>query len=263
MQWSRFFSGESAIRLRVANVSNTLSSIITVGSWLGPDDFEHVASLGISIYKQLTSLKSVCYRGQKVGVNVRGLAEGSQRRISSGASTARSSYPIEEAPEHLTQLGDMLIFCDKPVWNTEKTQNIESDYKKWLKNKKDNVENRLEYARKHYGRVHENIIGLGMADNYPGTTHRCCRAVESIALRTASISESVDGSSKNFFENLNDTKMARKASHENRAIKFDECGAIQFCLQGTDLMKKLNFNEKLTESLRLLLTSIGEYLQTL
>ena len=39
MQWSRFFSGESAIRLRVVNVSNTLSPIITVGSWLGPDDF--------------------------------------------------------------------------------------------------------------------------------------------------------------------------------------------------------------------------------
>ena len=57
MQWSRFFSGESAIRLRVVNVSNTLSSIITVGSWLGPDDFEYVAFLGTSIYKQLTSLK--------------------------------------------------------------------------------------------------------------------------------------------------------------------------------------------------------------
>ena len=57
--------------------------------------------------------------------------------------------------------------------------------------------------------------------------------------------------------------MARKASHENREIKFDECGAIQFCLQGTDLMKRLNFNEKLTESLSLLLTSVGEYLQTL
>ena len=56
MQWSRFFSGESAIRVRVLNVSNTLSSSITVGSWLGPDDFEHVASLGTSIYKQLTSL---------------------------------------------------------------------------------------------------------------------------------------------------------------------------------------------------------------
>ena len=136
MQWSQFFSGESAIRLRIVNVSNTLSSIITVGSWLGPDDFEHVASLGTSIYKQLTSLKSVCFRGQEVGINVWGLADGSQRRISSGASTARSSYPIEEAPEHLTQLGDMLIFCDEPVWNTENTQNIESDYKKWLKNKK-------------------------------------------------------------------------------------------------------------------------------
>ena len=102
-----------------------------------------------------------------------------------------------------------------------------------------------------------------MADNYPGTIHRCCRVVESIALRIASISESVDGSSKNVFENLNDTKMARKASRENREIKFDECGAIQFCLQGTDLMKRLNFNEKLTESLSLLLTSVGEYLQTL
>ena len=56
------------------------------------------------------------------------------------------------------------------------------------------MENRCEYAREHYGRVPKNIIGLDMADNYPRTIHRCCHAVESIALRIASISESVDGS---------------------------------------------------------------------
>ena len=181
-------------------------------------------------------------------VNVRGLSDGSQRRT-------RSAYPIKEAPKHLSQLGDMLIFCKEPVWNLENTRDLESKYKTWLQDKKDHTENRRDCARQHFGIIHGNVIGL--------TIHRCCRAVESIALRKSIICDSVNGSSKQFFEELNRSWMARKASHENKEIKFDERGADQFCLNGSQIIKECKFPHKLTESLDLLLKSEGEFLQTL
>ena len=41
---------------------------------------------------------------------VRGLADGMQFRLSSGASTSSSLYLICDAPEHSSQLGDMTIY---------------------------------------------------------------------------------------------------------------------------------------------------------
>ena len=46
MQWSKFFSGETAIRVKLVEPHNLLSSIVTVCSWLGPDDYSHVRNLG-------------------------------------------------------------------------------------------------------------------------------------------------------------------------------------------------------------------------
>ena len=63
MAWSLFFQGETAILLRIVDTVNTLNFIITVGSWLGPDDYQHVTSLGSFVYKQLSSLKSISVEG--------------------------------------------------------------------------------------------------------------------------------------------------------------------------------------------------------
>ena len=82
--------------MRIVETSNTLSSIVTIMSWLGPDDYLHVSTLGKYVFQQLFSLKEVIVDGKTVNVHVRGLGGGSQRRTSSGASSARSSsYPIE------------------------------------------------------------------------------------------------------------------------------------------------------------------------
>ena len=67
-------------------------------SWLDPDDYLHVSTLGKYVFEQLFSLKEVIVDGKTVNVHVRGLRDGSQHRTSSGASSARSSYPIEESP---------------------------------------------------------------------------------------------------------------------------------------------------------------------
>ena len=46
------------------------------------------------------------------------------RRASTGNSTACSSYPIPEAPEHINQLGDMKVIFEKPLWSVEETDKI-------------------------------------------------------------------------------------------------------------------------------------------
>ena len=46
MPWSEFFTGETAIRVQLVEPHNLLSSIVTVCSWLGPDNYNHVSNLG-------------------------------------------------------------------------------------------------------------------------------------------------------------------------------------------------------------------------
>ena len=56
MLWSRFFHGETAIRMRIVERSNFLDTIITLGPWLGPDDYLHGSTLGKFVYEQLQDL---------------------------------------------------------------------------------------------------------------------------------------------------------------------------------------------------------------
>ena len=135
MQWSKFFTGETAIRVKLVEPHNLLSSIVTVCSWLGTDDYNHISNLGRETLQQLTSLKSVYH--------LRGIAGGCQRRLISGSSSGSSSYPIPELPEHRKELGDMRVICNEPVWKVEMTEKGEEQYKTWLGKRKDNIENRL------------------------------------------------------------------------------------------------------------------------
>ena len=59
MHWSKYFSGETAIRLKLVEPHNLLSCIVTVCSWLGPDDYIHVSNLGKETVNQLSELKTV------------------------------------------------------------------------------------------------------------------------------------------------------------------------------------------------------------
>ena len=73
MHWSNFFSGETATRLKLVEPHNLSSCIVTVCSWLGPDDYRHVCNLN-----QLSELKPVYHPllGKNIVGVVRGVAHG-------------------------------------------------------------------------------------------------------------------------------------------------------------------------------------------
>ena len=102
MQWSKYFNGETALRIKLVEPYNLLSFFATVCSWLGPDDYNHVSNLGQETLQQLSSLKTVYhpYLKKNIEVLVRGVADGCQRRSITGSSSASSNYPIPESPEH-------------------------------------------------------------------------------------------------------------------------------------------------------------------
>ena len=145
MQWSKFFTGETAIRVKLVEPHSLSSSIVTVCSWLGPDNYNHVSNLGRETLQQLSSLKSVYHPILKknIEVIVRGVADGCQRRSITVSSSASSCYPIPESPEHQKQLGDMRVICNEPVWKVEMAEKGEEQYKTWLGKRVDNTENRL------------------------------------------------------------------------------------------------------------------------
>ena len=145
MQWSKFFTGESAIRVKLVEPHNLLSSIVTVCSWLGPDNYNHVSNLGQETLQQLSSLKSVYHPILKknIEVIVHGVPDGCQQRSITGSFSASSCYPIPESPGHKKQLGDMRVICNEPVWKVEMTEKGEEQYKTWLGKRVDNTENRL------------------------------------------------------------------------------------------------------------------------
>ena len=144
MQWSKFFNGETAIRIKLVEPHNLLSSIVTLCSWLGPDDYNHVSNLGKDTLQQLSSMKTVYHPNLKkdIEICVRGVADGCQRRSITGSSSASSTYPIPESPEHQKQLGDMSIICNQPIWREQMTERAEEDYATWLGKRVDNTENR-------------------------------------------------------------------------------------------------------------------------
>ena len=59
MLWNRCFHGETAVRMKIVEKSTALDTIMTLGSWLGPDDHLHTSTLGKFVYEQLQNLKEV------------------------------------------------------------------------------------------------------------------------------------------------------------------------------------------------------------
>ena len=124
LQWSKFFTGETAIRVKLVELHNLSSSIVTVCSWLGLDNYSPVSNLGRETPQQLSSLKSVYHPILKknLEVIVCGVADGCQQRSFTGSSSASSCYLIPESPEHQKQLGDMRVICNEPVWKVKMTK---------------------------------------------------------------------------------------------------------------------------------------------
>lgn len=93
---------------------------------MGGDDFTTAKICGEKVYKQLADLREIVHpiTGQTLTVHRRTTADGKARRTSTGCSTACSSYPIPEAPEHVDQLGDMKVLFEQPPWSLEETERM-------------------------------------------------------------------------------------------------------------------------------------------
>lgn len=227
MSWSKFFSGETSIRIKIVEPFNILSTALTVCSFLGPDNYEHIANLCKETFQQLSSLKSVTHPllGHTIKVFVRGLGDGANRRTITGSSTAMSSYPIEEAPEHFNQLGDMTVCCPKPLRSVEETTQASMNYIQWLGDKKDTPDKRREFTKANYGLTgRQNICNTELDDFYPGTMHRCINSVQTICKRihqVASLTQTDKG--KKWESEV--SKIARSIK-EGFQVKLSHAGCI-------------------------------------
>lgn len=240
MLWSKFFSGETSIRIKIVEPNNLMSTIITICQWLGPDDYFHVSTFGSLVFSQLKELKEIVHpvSNKKIQVLVRGLADEASRCTSTGLSSQAAMYPITEAPEHKTQLGDMRTVCPEPTRTVEKAEEMSNEFSKWLGDKKPNINNRREFAKLHYGyKGRKNATEIDLKDFYPGTMHKCLRATETIARRIGVIAESI-GAKNKWFKEVQ--KVARKVT-ETWDVKFDQVGVLAFYKQAPELLANAGF----------------------
>ncbi|KXJ19884.1 hypothetical protein AC249_AIPGENE25278 [Exaiptasia diaphana] len=229
LKWSRFSTGITTLRLKVVEPYNLQSLVITCAAYLGADDYSTLSNCFRDVYEQITKLDKINLGGGRGEVNVivRSTADGKQRRIDTGNSSARSTYPICDAPEHITQLGDMSVISNGPEWTVEDTINLSSKYKTWLGNKFDNNQNRREFAKQNLGNSGKiNITGTNMENYYVGGVHLAMRSAESIATRIGQCAEGILESSKRYFSSLE--KFARSVNKEDHTIKFDEIAVASF-----------------------------------
>lgn len=80
---------------------------------MGNNDYDSVQKCAGVVYEQLTQLKTIKHpkSGKEIKIVRQSCGDGKERRSSTGNSSAKSSYPIPEAPEHHSQLGDMKLSC--------------------------------------------------------------------------------------------------------------------------------------------------------
>ena len=91
---------------------------------MGGDDYDTVKKCAGTVFDQLKELKTIKnpLSGKEIKIVRRSCGDGKERRSSTGYSSAKSSYPIPEAPEHQSQLGDMKLVCTCSVWTVEDTE---------------------------------------------------------------------------------------------------------------------------------------------
>ena len=110
--------------------------------------------------------------GKEIKNFQRTCGDGKERRSSTGSSSAKSSYPIPEAPEHQSQMGDMKRICPQPVWTVEDTVVMEKQFQNTLNGKAPTKQKHREFAKQNLGNMgRHNICGTPLADFYPGTAH--------------------------------------------------------------------------------------------
>ena len=190
LKWSRHFTGETSVRVKLIEPYNLLSTVLTVALWLGNDDYETTKRCGHAVYKQLKELKTIKHplTGQEIKIIRRTCGDGKERRLSTGSSSAKSTYPIPEAPEHQSQLGDMKIICPEPVWTVSDAESCQKKFETELCGKAPTKEKRREFAKQNLGNTgRKNLNGTPLSECYPGTAHLGFRSAETLCLRIAKI----------------------------------------------------------------------------
>lgn len=190
LKWSRHFTGETSVRVKLIEPYNLLSTVLTVALWLGNDDYETTKKCGHAVYKQLKELKTIKHplTGQEIKIIRRTCGDGKERRLSTGSSSAKSTYPIPEAPEHQSQLGDMKIICPEPVWTVSDAERCHEKFESELCGKAPTKEKHREFAKQNLGNTgRKNLNGTPLSEYYPGTAHLGFRSAETLCLRIAKI----------------------------------------------------------------------------
>ena len=112
-------------------------------------------------------------------------------------------YPITEAPEHKTQLGDISITCLQQTRTVEKAGEMVNEFEKWLENQQPNTLNRRDFAKTHFGYASKkNVTEKGLTKFYPGTM-QCVQGKERL---------------------FNEVKKVAREVTDSRDVKFDQVG---------------------------------------
>ena len=104
---------------------------MTVALWMGNETMT-TKKCAHAAYKQLKVLKTIKHPliGQEIKITRRTCGDGKDRRLSFGNSSAKSTYPIPEAPEHQSQLDNMKItcICPEPVWTVSDAEHCQEKF---------------------------------------------------------------------------------------------------------------------------------------
>ena len=192
LKWSRHFTGETSVRVKIIEPYNLLSTVLTAALWLGNDDYDTIRQCAGTVYEQLKQLTTIKHplNWKEIKIIRRSCGDGKERRSSTGNSSVKSSYSIPEAPEHHSQLRDMKLSCPCPVWSVEDTETLEMKFNLELRGnrKGPSKEKHLEFAKQNLGSTgRANICRTPLSEYYPGTSHLGFRSAETICLRIAKI----------------------------------------------------------------------------
>ena len=181
LKWSRYFTGITTTRLKVVDCHNLNRLTITAGVYLGPDDYTTIKKCFGQVYQEYKQLSEIkipqCKNHTKVFY--RSCADGKQRRIDTGNSSSRSTYPIPDAPEHSTLLGNMMVISTGPVWTVEDTEKIEQEW-----NEVKPPTTRSDFARNNLGNQGRvNLTCCDMQNYFPGAMHLAIRSAETLSVQ--------------------------------------------------------------------------------
>ena len=62
LKWSRHFTGETSVRIKIIEPYNLMSTVLTVALWLGNNDYGTVKKCTEWVFKQLKGLQSVMHQ---------------------------------------------------------------------------------------------------------------------------------------------------------------------------------------------------------